>query len=82
MADMMLGVSRCKSVQTVREVVQILRNDVVAGQNCSLIGVQQGSDPDILLRPTLIFRHRPEKSLDVLLEIIHVGQQSFGRAFA
>jgi len=63
------------------QIVQVLRNDVVAGKNRSLLRVQRGCHAHILLRPSLVFRHRLEKTLNVLLEVVHVGQQPHGRAF-
>lgn len=61
--------------QALREIVQILRDDVVAGQLLSLICVQDWRDTDELLGPALVFRHGLNESCDMLLEVVHVGYE-------
>ena len=66
------------STQAHRQIVQVLRNDVVGGQDGSLLFVQYRRDADVLLRPPLILRHRLQKSFDMLLEVVHIGHSFLG----
>ena len=61
--------------QVLREIVQVLRDDALAGQYRSLIRAQYRGDADVLLSPALVFWHCLRKSYDMLLEIVHVGYE-------
>lgn len=69
-------------LQSIREIDQVLRDNVMSNKNALLLGIQLRGDRDVIDLPVSILAKCFQKPCHVTFEIIDVGNRLTGRLLA